>query len=145
MATYKSSEIQYAAPAETIFSRLSNLEGLKDLLAKVPQESLSAEHRKMLDSVTITPDTISLPGGPVGSLTLRLSRKEAPTLIEFKGENTPVPLGLALHIRPEGAEACSAQAVLDIQIPAMMRMMVSGPLQKAVDQLSNLLKAVPTT
>lgn len=143
MATYKSSEIQYGASAETLFNKISNLEGLKDMLSKIPQDTLTDEQRGMLSSVTISSDSISLPGGPVGSLTLKMTRKESPVLIEFEGQNTPVPLSLSLHINPEGTDSCVAQAVLDIQIPAMLRPMVSGPLQKAVDQLSNLLRAIP--
>ncbi len=72
MAIYNSSEVSLHAPAESVFSKLSNLENLRTLLDKVPAEQIPADKREMFDSITITPDAITVPGGPVGALTFRV-------------------------------------------------------------------------
>ena len=45
MAIYNSSEVSLHAPAESVFSKLSNLENLRTLLDKVPAEQIPADKR----------------------------------------------------------------------------------------------------
>lgn len=142
MATYESEEKHLSASAESVYAKLSNLEGLKTLLDKVPGSAVPEDKRELLEGIEITPDTITIPGGPVGSVTLRKSRLIEPELIELKGEGTPVPLSLALKIRPEGESACVAKAVIDLEIPAMLKPMVSGPMQKMISQFGDVLGAL---
>lgn len=143
MATYKSEEILLKSPAETVFTRLSNLESLADLLKNVPEDQIPADKKEMFDSIKISPDSIELPGGPVGSIRLRVTDKVAPSMIRLKGEGTPVPLSLQLNIHPEGADACRAQAQVDLEIPAMLRPMIAGPMQKMTEQFAQVLRAIP--
>lgn len=143
MAKYKSEEVLLQAPAETVFAKLSNLENLRSLLDKVPADKIPEDKRAMFESITITPDSITVPGGPVGALTFRVSEKIEPTLIALSGEGSPVPLGLSMHISPESESSCKAMVDIDIEIPAIMKPMVSGPLQKMADQFGEVLKAIP--
>lgn len=143
MTSYKSSQTQLSAPADRVFCKLSDLNSLGALISRVPAESIPDDKRKMLDQVRITEDSISLPAGPVGEITLRMSEKVTPTLIRMTGENTPVALSLEMHITPLTESSCEALVQIDIDIPAMLRPMVSGPLQKMVDQFAGFLKAIP--
>lgn len=143
MATYKSQDTDLLAPADAVFSRLDNLEGLGEMIKNVPEEQIPADQRQMLEQVKVTSDTISFPGGPVGELTLRKVESVAPSLIRLEGEGTPVPLSLSLKIATTSAETCSARVEIDIQIPMMLKPMVNGPLQKMVDQFAQMLCKVP--
>lgn len=143
MATYQSPEVSLHAPAEAVFAKLSNLENLRSLLEKVPADQIPADKREMFDNITITADSITVPGGPVGSLTFRVKEKREPSLIRLEGEGSPVPLSLSLNISPDGADYSRAQAEIDIAIPAMLKPMVSGPIQKMADQFGQVLKAIP--
>lgn len=142
MATYKSQEVTLQAPAETVFAKLSNLENLRDLLKNVPEDKIPDDKKEMFDNIIITADSITVPGGPVGSLTFKVTKKEEPTLIALSGEGAPFAMGLALHIVPDGPVS-KARAVIDLEIPAMLKPMVSGPLQKMADQFGDVLKALP--
>ena len=143
MASYKSAEQPLNASASAVFSKLSNLEGLRSLIANIPADKVPEDKRQMLDSITITPDTISFPAGPVGAITLRLSEKIDPTLITLTGEGTPVPVGLSLHITPVDESSCKGQVEMNLEIPAMLKPMIGGQIQKAVDQFGDVLKAIP--
>lgn len=143
MATFNSEEVSLNAPAEAVFAKLSNLENLRSLLDKVPADQIPADKLEMFNSITITPDSITVPGGPVGALTFKVKEKINPSLIKLEGEGAPVPLSLAMHISPLGADASSAKVVIDIAIPAMLKPMVSGPIQKMADQFSQILRAIP--
>ncbi len=143
MATYNSTEVSLHAPAQTVFAKLSNLENLRSLLDKVPADQIPADKRQMFDGITITPDSITVPGGPVGSLTFRVKEKIDPSLIKLEGEGAPVPMTLAMHISPDGEEYSRAKVEIDIAIPALLKPMVSGPIQQMADQFSQVLKAIP--
>lgn len=143
MATYKSEIVSLAYPAERVYAKLSNLEGLGDLLKNVPTSSIPADQAAMLEQVTVTGDSISFPAGPVGSLTLKVVERVEPTLIALEGVGSPVPMSLSLHITPLTPDTCEAYVKIDIQIPAMLKPMVNGPLQKMADQFAQMLRQMP--
>ncbi len=143
MATYKCDEVTLKTSAENVFERLSNFESLKTLLAQIPEDQIPADKKEMFDSIRLSNDSIELPGGPVGSIRLKVVERTAPSRITLKGEGTPVPLQLQLDIHPVDDSACRAQAKVDLEIPAMLRPMISGPMQKMTEQFANVLRSIP--
>lgn len=143
MATYKSDEVTLKASAQNVFDRLENFESLKALLDKVPEDQIPADKKEMFDSIKLTDDSIEIPGGPVGAIRLRVVEKVAPVKISLKGEGTPVPLSLQLDIHPIDEVSCRAQAKIDLEIPAMLRPMISGPMQKMTEQFAQVLRSIP--
>lgn len=143
MATYKSDEVALKASAQSVYDRLSDFESLRALLAQVPEDQIPADKKEMFDSITLTNDSIELPGGPVGSIKLRVVEKTAPSRIKLMGEGTPVPLSLQLDLQPVDDSSCRAQAKVDIEIPAMLRPMIAGPMQKMTEQFAQVLRSIP--
>ena len=143
MAIYSSGEINLHASAENVFAKLSNLENLRTLLEKVPAESIPEDKREIFNNLTITPDSITVPGGPVGALTFRMKEKKEPTFIKLEGEGTPVPLALVMHITPETASSSKANVDIDIEIPAMLKPMIGGSIKKMAEQFGQVLKSIP--
>lgn len=143
MATYKSDKINLAYPATAVYDKLSNLEGLAGLLKNVPADRIPDDKKEMLDRVKITGDTISFPGGPIGDITLKVTERKSPELVRLEGVGTPVPLSLELHVFPLSAETCEAYVEIDVQIPAMLKPMVNGPLQQMADQFGVMLRQLP--
>lgn len=143
MATYKSEEVTLKASAEKVYDKLSNFESLKSLLDQVPADQIPADKKEMMDNIKLTADSIELPGGPVGSIRLKVTERISPSRIVLKGEGTPVPLKLQLDLHPVDADSCRAQAVVDIEIPAMLRPMIAGPMQKMTEQFGHVLHSLP--
>lgn len=143
MATYRSEDVTLGAPAETVFLKLDNLQGLGEMIRNAPAEQIPADKRDMLEKIEVTADTISFPAGPMGAITLRKTQSVSPSLIRLEGEGTPVPMSLSLHIVPMGDVASTAYVGIDLQIPAMLKPMVSGPLNKMTSEFANMLRAVP--
>lgn len=140
MATYKSEKVEVNRPAEQVYDLVSNPENLRDLIAQAPADKLDDKTRAQIDAIQFTPDSVTIPGGPVGQLVLRADGNQRPSLVRFRGENTPVPVSLAINIVPLGSENCETQVVIDLDIPMMLKPMVNGPLQKMVDQVGLLLR-----
>lgn len=143
MATYKSEKTIIYQSADKVFSRLSNLEALSDILKDVPADQLSPEHQAMLEQIRVTQDTITFPGGPVGEVTLQIIEKVEPTLIRLAGVGTPVPMSLTLNVTPLTTDSCEAFVEIDIQIPIMLKPMVNKPLQDMADQFGKMLTQIP--
>ncbi len=143
MATYKSEGITLKSSAQNVYDRLSNFESLRPLLAQVPEDQIPADEKEMFDNIHLTADSIEIPGGPVGTIRLKVVEKTAPTLIKLNGEGTPVPLSLQLNIQPIDESQCRAMAQIDIEIPAMLRPMISGPMQKMAEQFGQVLHSIP--
>ena len=142
MATFSCKPVSLPYSAEGVFHKLSDLTNLHTLLDKVPEDRIPQDQLQLLKQIELTPDSVTIPGGPVGAMTLRMTEKNEPTMIKMEAENSPVPLTLFLRLEPTGQESCSADVEIDIQIPAMLKPMVSGPLQKMADQFGEMLKAI---
>ena len=143
MTTYSSHTVKLPASAETVFSKLSNLENLQGLLNKVPADKVPEDKRQMFENIKITSDTIEVPGGPMGSLTFRVTERVAPSLIKLTGEGIPMAMNLAMHITPESDSSSSAKVDLNIDIPALLKPMIGGQIQKMADQFGDVLGAIP--
>lgn len=143
MAKYKSEEVLLKASAQKVFDKLSDFESLRGLLGQIPEDQIPADKKEMFDNIHLTSDSIELPGGPVGNIRLRVVEKTAPTSIKLKGEGTPVPLSLQLNIIPIDEATCRAAAQVDLEIPAMLRPMIAGPMQKMTEQFAQVLHSIP--
>lgn len=142
MALYKSRIQQIPASAEAVYDKLSDLSNLRQLLAQVPESAIPADKRDLFDAVKVTEDTISFPAGPVGELTMRMTRCVRPQLITLEGVGSPVALKMMLEIAPTGTETCEAAVAIDIAIPAMLKPMIGGTIQKMADQFGDVLRQI---
>jgi carbon monoxide dehydrogenase subunit G len=143
MAKFSSERLPVEASAETVYNKLSNLDNLRSLIANVPVDALPEDKRKMMESIAITSDSITVPAGPVGEIKLKMDRCESPRFISMNGEGTPVEVKIELEIEGQGEGRCMVSDSIDVAIPAMLKPMVSGPLQQAVDQFIKIIAAIP--
>lgn len=143
MATYKSEEVTLNASAEKVYGKLSNIQGLGEMIKNAPVDAIPADKRGLLEQITVTGDSVSFPAGPMGAITLQKGKCVEPTLITLEGVGTPVPMKLCLNIAPLGDANCSAEVEIDIQIPMLLKPMIGGPLQKMTKEFANMLRAIP--
>lgn len=143
MSVYSSGNVVLNAPAASVFDKLSNLENLRSLLDKVPADKVPEDKRQMFENIKITPDTIEVPGGPMGNLVFRVTERIAPSMIKLKGEGIPIEMALVLHVTPVTETTSSANVDIDINIPAMLKPMVGGQIQKIANQFGDVLGAIP--
>lgn len=53
MATYRSEDVTLGAPAETVFLKLDNLQGLGEMIRNAPAEQIPADKRDMLEKLKL--------------------------------------------------------------------------------------------
>lgn len=142
MAIFKAQPVIINAPAEAVYGKLSNLSNIKSLMASIPESAIPADKKEMFDSVEITEDSIIFPAGPVGQITMKITRKQEPTLIHLEGIGTPVALSLELQIGILNSSQCEAVTAIDIAIPPMLKPMIGGTMQKMADQFTQVIGAL---
>ena len=143
MAVYSSGNVTLNGSADSVFEKLSNLENLQGMLNQVPADKVPEDKRQMFENIRITKDTIEVPGGPMGNLIFRVVERQAPSLIKLKGEGIPIEMALVLHISPLTDTTSNAKVEIDINIPAMLKPMVGGQIQKIANQFGEVLGAIP--
>lgn len=143
MAEYSSNETVLRGSAQDVFSKLARPSALKDFLKDIPMDEIPADKRAVLDNITLSEDSVVISGGPTGSMTLRAEESHEPDYIRYEGVGLPVRLGLVFRLTPDTDMSCRATVTIDADIPAMLRPMIGGTLQKAADQFAMMLASIP--
>lgn len=147
MTEFKSDSITLDATPEKVFNKLSDLENLRTFIDKIPADKIPADKipadkLEQFRNLKITPDSISFPSAPMGEMTLAVKERTPHSLIRLEGVGMPVTLALELRLLPEGTDKCNTVVAICADIPMMLKPMVKGPLQKAVDQFAQVLKVI---
>ena len=143
MTTIRSEKTPINASAEKVFEKLSNLENLRGMLDKVPADRIPEDKRQMFENLKITPDTLEIPGAPMGNLVFRIAEKKEPEYIRLKGEGIPLAMALILNISPAPDNKSFGKVDFEIDIPLMLKPMVGGQIQKITDEFGRVLAAIP--
>ena len=132
MAVYKSKPVTVGRPATEMYERLSDLSRLQGSLDKLPEEQ-----RQQIGNVQFSADSIRIQTPQVGAF--KIIEKIEPEKVVFGTESSPVPLTMTLVVAPVSDSASTVAAEINVEIPAMLRPLVGPQLQKAADQLGNLI------
>lgn len=142
MSIFKSTPVGIKASADAVYSKLSDLSNLKSLMSRIPESAIPADKKEMFDAVKITEDSIIFPAGPIGEVTLKMVEKVRPSLIKLEGVGTPVGMTLTLLIAGISTDTSEGCVEIDIAIPAMLKPMIGGTIQKMADQFAQVLGAL---
>ena len=140
MAEYKSNPVTVRKSADQIFDTLTDLQGLAEKITGIPADSVPEDKRAMLEGIRVDENTLTIPGGPTGAITLAKSDCTRPTYVSYEGVGTPVPVTLAVNIAAVGDDAAEVTVKADIQVPALLKPMLNGPMQKMVDEVAQNLR-----
>lgn len=133
MATYKAKPVHIGRSAEYIAGQFSDLTRLQSALDALPETE-----RSKVGDVQFTADSIVMRTAQVGEIRFKV-KERTPLRVAFEAGGLPMPMIIAADIEPKGDSASEVTASLDIDIPAVLRPMVGGAMQKAVDRFAELI------
>lgn len=133
MATYKAKAVKINKPVDFITDKFSDLSNLQSALDHLPE----AERAKVGD-VRFSTDAIVMQTPQVGEIKF-VVKERSPRRVAFEAGGLPMPVVMAMDLNPLDSDSTEATATLDIDIPVMLRPMVGGTMQKAVDKFSELI------
>lgn len=135
MAKYSSKPVTLDVAPAAIAEKFSDFTNLQEKV-----DALPAEQRAKLGDVKFTKDSIVMNTPQVGAITLQVTER-TPERIALTAAGSPVPMNLAVDLRPlDAGTRTEMTASMDVEIPAMLRPLIGGTLQKAVDQFGELMK-----
>ena len=110
MESYKSDKVSINCDIQTVFSKLSDPEVLKNHL-EANLDKLPEEARENLGKVSFSGDSISIES-PMGPLKMSMTEKVEPSKIVFAATQSPVPFGMAINLKEAGEGTTEAVAEL---------------------------------
>lgn len=128
MQEYTSKQHRIQRPAEQIFAAVSRFDNLTPAVADRVEEWQATE------------DTCSFKAKGF-TVKLRIVEKEAPRYVKIESDEggLPVDFSFWIQLQPVAAYDTRMRLVLRADLNMMMRMMIGGKLQGAIDQIAEAL------
>lgn len=133
MSTFESKPVTVGRSAAEIAAKFDDLSALQPSL-----DNMSAEERSKVGDVKFEKDSISIQTPQVGEIKFKVVDRR-PDKITMEAAGAPVPLKLVLDIKPLTADSCEITSMIDVEIPAFLKPMIGGTMQKAADQFGKLM------
>ena len=118
------------ATSEIVFNKLTNLENLSQLEGSMPHEKLKI--------LKITENTCLFEVEMIGEIGIKIANKEPHHLILFESQQSPLAFNLSIYLTEQN-EHTELQIQLKADLPMMVKMMVSEPINKFVNILADTL------
>ena len=159
MTKYESSVKKIYAPVGNVYAKLSDLTNLStiqqrlsdpaftDIIRqqagdKVNDEQL-ARLREVVAGMQFDRDSVTIEGGPIGQVSLRIVEREEPKLVKFATENSPIAGNLWIQLLPASDTQCAMKITLGADLNFFMKQMLKGKLQDGVERLADMLAMLP--
>ncbi len=159
MTKYESG-VKYAnALPEQVYDRLSDLTNLEtirqnignpDVRERIMQEAggkVSPEQldqmAEQLQQMTITPDSLSIEAGPLGTVTLNIVERQANKLIKMEAEGLPMAANVWIQLLPNGDGRTALKTTIGAELNFMMRQMLKDKLAKAAEKMAEVISMMP--
>lgn len=133
MAQYNSKPVTVNKSAHDIVEKFSDLSAFGQAL-----DSMSEVDRERVGDVKFEKDSITIDTKQVGRIAFKVTER-TPSKVAMIAEGSPVPLVLSVNLKPLDETSTEITTAIDVEIPAMLRPMIGGAMQKAVDQFGDLM------
>ena len=130
MTEYISKQHHIRRPAEQIYAAISRFDNLTPAVADKVEEWEASEDRCSFKAKGFT-------------VKLRMEERVAPKHVKITGDEGGVPVDFAFWIQLHEAGDCDTRLrlVLRVELNMMMRMMIGGKLQDALDKIAEGIAA----
>ena len=128
MTKFESSVKQIPYPVEDVYRNISDLSNLERVRDRVPEDKLN--------SFSFDSDSVSVNVAPVGDLKLQIIEREENKCVKFESVQSPLPFNLWIQVLPVSETESKMKVTVQADIPFMLKGMVAGPLQDAVDKIA---------
>lgn len=132
---YESSVKEIPHAQETVYQSLSDLRNLERIKERMPEEKVQG--------MEFDQDTMAVSMPPVGRIALRIIEREEPKCIKFETEQSPLDFNFWIQLLPVTEQSCKMRLTLKADLNPLIRGMVGGKLQEAIDKIAEMLAAIP--
>lgn len=123
MQEYTSKQHQILRPAEQIYAAISRFDNLTPALADKVEEWRADEETCSFKAKGFT-------------VKLRMDERVAPKHVKIVGDGVPMDFAFWIQLHKVSDTDTRMRLVLHVELNMMMKMMIGGKLQEAVDQIA---------
>jgi len=158
MNQYESQVKQIAAPIESVYAKLSNLENLRPVIEnaqnnetlkqKIEESGQDPAYLNMLKNVTLSADSIAINTGMMGTFALDIVEREDPAVnsgkgtIKFKTAQSPIDANMWIQLLP-GEQGTRMKLTLRADLNPMLKIMLGNKLEAGIDKFADMLSMIP--
>lgn len=130
------SEIKQLPYSEaSIFEVLSNLNNLEKIRDQIPQDKIK--------DFSFDGDSCTFSVSPVGNVRFSVVEREPNKTIKFTADQSPIEVDLWIQLKEVNARDTRMKITVKAELNPFLKPMLSGPFQKGVDKVADVLAAVP--
>ena len=133
MSKYSGKAVVIDRPAAEIAAKFEDLSRLQPAL-----DNMSDEDRAKIGDVKFDRDSISIQTPQVGEIQFRVTERR-PDRVSMEAVGAPVPLKMDVDLKELSATSTELTTSIEVEIPAMLRPLIGGTMQKAADQFGALM------
>lgn len=130
MSHYKGEPVTVPVEINSLYDKVSNVEGYKEMLDKVPENL-----KKQLNGLEIDDGKIIINSPGIGRIELVQEAATRPSHVAFRALNAPVPVVLSLDLEKVTDNTTRIFPAIEADVPAMLKPFVSSRLQDASTML----------
>lgn len=147
----ESSVKQIYAPVDRVYNTLSNLENLRPLLDRVQNDETIREKVREagqesalegLQNLELTNDSIAIPAGMMGTVSMRIVSREENKCIKFETDQSPIQAKLWIQVLPVTADTSKMRLTVDADVPFLLKGVVGGKLQEGIEKVADALAMI---
>lgn len=149
----KSSDIKIInAMQSAVWGRISDLSQLQAIKDNMPAEQKAMIKEKLreeaqgkleISDVFFTEDLAQFKVSGMEMALHIVERQEPMKCVKFEAQGSPVPVTLWIQLLPEGPYQTRCKVTLDVDVPFFLKPMVGNKLDKAADQIAEMLCRIP--
>lgn len=138
MAKYTGKPSRVPVAADVLFARFDDLTQIQEKLSQLPED-----FQAKMGTVTFPDkDSLSFTAPGVGQMSFRIVERQAPDRIRMLADTGLVPVNIDIVMQPAADSQTDIHAVIDADIPMMLRPMVGPKLQEAADKFGEMFSGL---
>ena len=135
MAKFESNVKQIPYSQATVYNSISDLNHLERLRDRIPEDKVQ--------NLAFDRDSVSVEAPMVGRISMQIVERQEPKCVKFGSIQSPMPFNVWVQVLSVDELSSKMKVTIDADIPLIMRGMVSGPLQDAVEKMADALSQIP--
>lgn len=131
--TIESSIRQIAYPQQAVYGLLSDLSNIEKVKDRVPEDKVS--------NLTFDTNSVSV-STQLGSVKMKIVDREAPKMIKFETEESPVPFNFWIQILPVTDTTSKMKLIVKAELNPFIKGMVQKPLKEGIEKIADALQMI---
>lgn len=140
MSDYQSSVKHIAAPAERVFTKLTDLSQLQPVIDKY-KEQVPQDKVKIKD-ISLNTDSVYIDIDPVGQVGLKIIETEPFKTIKFAADRSPLDFNFWIQLVEKEPGDTKIRLTLRADIPFFMKPMIGGKIEQGIEMMAEALTKI---